>query len=59
MMSPLVQLKLTKVCSVCSGSYKDDIEEKTGNVLLGCDWIHCGEIDCGVRGGGGGARGCF
>ncbi len=36
------------ICSVCSGCYKDDIEEETGDILPGRDWIQCGEIDCGV-----------
>ncbi len=36
------------ICSVCSECYKDEIEEETGDILPGRDWIQCGEINCGV-----------
>ena len=35
-------------CSVCFGIYKDDVDEDTGCILPGRDWIQCGEDDCGV-----------
>ena len=35
-------------CSVCFGVYKDDVDEDTGCILPGRDWIQCCEDDCGV-----------
>ena len=31
--------------SVCFGVYKDDVDEDTGCILPGRDWIQCGEDD--------------
>ncbi len=35
-------------CFVCAGIYLNDIDEETGVVLAGCDWIQCSSEECGV-----------
>ena len=38
----------TNTCCVCFGIHKDDIDEETGCLIPGHEWIQCNDEECGV-----------